>query len=126
MATDGLLERDERRCSQCEVVKPLDDFWTAWDNRYSYRRTRSYCKECGKKYNDQVKYKLSPADKQRLYEQQEGRCAICGKDGRLVVDHNHSTGEVRGLLCSQCNTALGMFKDNPDLLAIALDYLGGV
>lgn len=60
------------------------------------------------------------------YERQEGCCAIC-KDGiELVdsaIDHNHETGEFRGVLCKQCNRALGMFKDNPAVLRNAVEYL---
>lgn len=63
-----------------------------------------------------------------LLKNQNGGCAICfsptGSNGkRLSVDHNHETGEVRGLLCDDCNTGLGKFKDNPNLLAIAINYL---
>jgi hypothetical protein len=58
---------------------------------------------------------------------QNGRCLICGQepsDGKaLRVDHNHSTGKIRGLLCFNCNIGLGMFNDNPDLLAVAAEYL---
>ena len=59
---------------------------------------------------------------------QNGLCAICGKepDGhrpQLFVDHNHETGEVRGLLCNKCNTALGGFQDSLELLRKAVDYL---
>ena len=41
------------------------------------------------------------------------------------LDHNHGTGEFRGFLCDSCNTGLGKFRDDPDLLARAIDYLGG-
>ena len=64
-----------------------------------------------------------------LVHQQGGMCATCDyrqpKDmkGRLVVDHDHATGEVRGLLCPACNTGLGYFKDNPHALRAAANYL---
>lgn len=55
------------------------------------------------------------------------KCEICGSEEQthknLVVDHNHNTGEVRGLLCSSCNQGLGHFKDSPYVLKKALDYL---
>jgi hypothetical protein len=60
-------------------------------------------------------------------EAQDGLCAICRQLNasvrRLAVDHNHETGEIRGLLCSHCNRALGLFKDDPALLKAAIDYL---
>lgn len=71
------------------------------------------------------------AAKKRQYElvRQEGRCAICGRDlkpGRGThVDHCHRTGAVRGLLCSKCNPALGLFEDNVDALIRAAEYLRG-
>lgn len=58
---------------------------------------------------------------------QVGVCAICKEkpaDRRLSVDHNHKTGKVRGLLCRNCNTALGGFKDSVLILKSAIEYLG--
>lgn len=61
-------------------------------------------------------------------------CAVCRqpetrkKNGRvktLALDHDHATGEVRGFLCHRCNTGLGAFKDRPELLAAAIEYLNG-
>lgn len=62
---------------------------------------------------------------------QGGRCAICWSDcpggkGRWHIDHDHQTGQVRGLLCSRCNLLLGHGRDNPDLLRLAADYLEGL
>lgn len=79
-------------------------------------------------------YGLTREAFEAMYRQQHGRCAICGtkvphKVGRgqgrrtLVVDHDHETGAVRGLLCPNCNTGLGMFKDSPENLRMAAEYL---
>ncbi len=61
-----------------------------------------------------------------MLEAQGGVCAICKKKpkaGRLAVDHVHGTDKVRGLLCNLCNSALGLFKDDPDRLKVAIEYL---
>ena len=63
-----------------------------------------------------------------LFEQQEGKCRICGKHSdecprSLDVDHNHTNGKIRGLLCNKCNQALGLFNDNVDTLRRAIEYL---
>jgi len=59
---------------------------------------------------------------------QDGKCAICGKHHtevktRFCVDHDHKTGQVRGLLCKQCNFGIGMFRDNKEVLKNAIKYL---
>jgi len=58
---------------------------------------------------------------------QDGLCAICGNppngQGRLHIDHDHETGMARGLLCSNCNPGLGYFKDDPERLRLAIEYL---
>lgn len=63
----------------------------------------------------------------RILEQQDFKCAICGLKylgGReFPMDHDHKTGEARGILCTSCNLGLGSFKDSPRLLAHALVYL---
>ncbi len=54
----------------------------------------------------------------------EGKtCEICNSEERLAVDHDHATGEVRGALCTRCNIGIGYFKDSPDLLLAARQYL---
>jgi hypothetical protein len=72
-------------------------------------------------------YGISPADYDRMLLQQGGVCAICKgltTDGRrLFVDHNHESKRVRGLLCNQCNTALGMLRERVDLFLAAIAYL---
>lgn len=84
-------------------------------------RYRSYLRN----WNLQKKYGISLEEYEALLESQDGVCAICRKEdtSRYHVDHDHETGEVRGLLCGDCNKGLGMFKDNPDALQSAIDYL---
>ena len=69
---------------------------------------------------------ITPEQLVDRYERQEGCCAICKTHTKLIdsaIDHNHKTGEFRGVLCKQCNRALGMFRDSPTILRSALEYL---
>jgi hypothetical protein len=78
-----------------------------------------------------AKYRLTLDEYQSLIKRQGGLCAICGrrppvKQGRhtgLVIDHDHKTGLVRGLLCQRCNYGLGVFRDDPALFLKVIDYL---
>lgn len=58
----------------------------------------------------------------KLWNSQGGKCAICSHSYRLVVDHDHATGRVRGLLCAKCNTALGALGDGPALIRYLSAY----
>jgi hypothetical protein len=78
------------------------------------------------------KYGLSPAAYEAMLISQNGVCAICrqhetaklrGATRRMSVDHDHATGAVRGLLCTNCNQALGKFKDNTATMRAAADYV---
>jgi len=73
-------------------------------------------------------YQMSLEDYNNLLELQNNCCAICNINQekiiiKLCVDHNHETGSVRGLLCSNCNSGIGFLKDNPDLIFNAIKYL---
>lgn len=69
-------------------------------------------------------YGISLADYMRLVATQNGRCALCGSITKeLVVDHDHDTDKVRGLLCNGCNSMIGFANDNVQLLHLAIDYL---
>jgi hypothetical protein len=73
------------------------------------------------------RYGLSLEDYDRISEEQGHVCATCGgvnaSGRRLSVDHCHKTGQIRGLLCQNCNGGLGQLKDDPALVRKALDYL---
>lgn len=69
-------------------------------------------------------YRLTLDDWDAMVLAQEGRCAICNEPMlRPNVDHCHTGGQVRALLCSPCNTGLGSFRDDPERLAAAITYL---
>lgn len=131
----------ERRCNACGELKPLSAF---------YRKVRGVggrdgrCKECKRVLRDMPAtrdrhlrntYGITLAEYEAMLHAQGGVCAICrepegqvgGRHGTaalsLAVDHDHTTGHVRGLLCSSCNQGLGMFKHEANLLGAALRYL---
>jgi len=76
-------------------------------------------------------YKMTLDDYKKMHEEQQGKCLICNqktkgrgeKKNQLAVDHCHETGKIRGLLCNYCNTGLGLFRDDMQLLKKAINYL---
>ena len=70
-------------------------------------------------------YGISPEDYDAMLAKQGGLCAICLNAAKLVVDHNHTTGRVRGLLCPECNQAIGLLRENRASLQNAITYLNG-
>jgi len=103
------------------------------ENPERYRaKQRSYAESGRKQIWDRKsylrrKYGMSIADYDRMFEEQNGVCAICGQprpeERTLHVDHDHATGAIRGLLCFRCNNALGDFRDEHELFQRAADYL---
>lgn len=70
------------------------------------------------------RYGMSVAEFRAFRQQHDHRCGICSTDERkLVVDHDHATGRARGLLCNNCNSAIGKLRESPKLFAAALAYL---
>ena len=90
---------------------------------------RELVRECGRNNTRKVlyaRYGLAPGEYEKMLDDQDGRCAICGVEPGarpLSVDHCHETGVVRGLLCHGCNTGIGFLKDSTDLLKKAVKYL---
>lgn len=73
-------------------------------------------------------YGITIDDYNRMFEEQNGCCAICGIHQsefktRFHIDYNHETGKIRGLLCNKCNQGLGLFQDSSELLSLASEYL---
>jgi len=87
-----------------------------------------------KAYDLKKKFGITLEEYVEIYDKQDGRCDICGNEfasyaknttgiKTLAVDHCHDTNKIRGLLCGSCNIGIGMFKDNPDVLNRAIEYL---
>lgn len=125
-------------CPSCNKEKLLIDFPILLRNKTSGRA--SHCKECRKyKYPNSFlstrarhirhRYGLEPEQYSDFLEKQGWKCAICktpiGLEKTGHVDHCHSTNKVRGILCFLCNTGLGKFKDNVEILEEAIRYLNG-
>jgi hypothetical protein len=89
---------------------------------------KSFTKSRAKDRKLQKNYQISLDDYQIMFDEHNGKCAICEKDyalseRNLNVDHDHITNKVRGLLCNQCNLGLGLFKDSFFLLEKAATYI---
>jgi hypothetical protein len=134
-------------CTGCGIEKPMTEYWKDRSKKHGYS---AKCKECKKAIHkhysrengyDKVRYWKNPmaererhlirkygitqSDYENMFNEQDGKCAICGKkqDKAFDVDHCHKTGEVRGLLCTNCNRMIGHAADSPDRLIAAADYL---
>lgn len=126
-------------CKDCQTDKALSEFH---NSKTSKDGKQAYCKPCqivriGKSPNQRANvrkatlkklYGITPEDYDNLFKKQNGVCDICQlpeltKREYLCVDHDHNTGIVRGLLCYNCNTALGKFMDSKDNLRSAIHYL---
>jgi hypothetical protein len=140
-----------KTCRQCGVARPLEDFYPDRRNGsrrahckdcgrqqvYAWRDANRARYDAVKRQHDLRKhYGISQAEYEALLAAQGGVCAICGdtdpgRGGRglggqrryFAVDHNHTTGSVRGLLCDRCNRVLGRVDDTPDLLRRMAAYL---
>ncbi len=132
---------DLKRCLNCDTFKNWGDFHLRQKGDVQF--PTSYCKDCCAKKN--LEYRLANVDKIRdselnttygislkeyseLLIKQNNNCAICQTPQsklktKLCIDHCHETGKVRGLLCHTCNRALGLLKDNTNILKEAIKYL---
>ena len=111
-----------------QIIESIEN--TKRENKLAYHReyninNKVRMTELRRRAKLKAKYGMSVEEYQELFNAQQGVCAICDKfsDKALVVDHCHITGIIRGLLCVKCNTALGMFEDNLELLHSAVAYM---
>lgn len=104
------------------------DFWRAKRRDYYYKHKDN--PEFKRQMRNSVlqhDFGITIEQYEALSETQNGLCAICknvcASGKQLAVDHNHTTGKVRGLLCRRCNQGIGLFEDEPALLQGAAEYL---
>lgn len=128
-----------KRCSRCLMVLGLDCFNKASKEldglQYQCKKCHIAARKPGRRkprsYDTDRKhrlkrYGLTIEEYQSLSDSQDGRCAICEFkvfDNPLIVDHCHITKKIRGLLCNKCNIAIGLLRDDPQLVRSALIYL---
>ena len=109
-----------RECKKCQKKLPYSKFGTSG----SKKGIRTDCKECCSARNKLVR----ELKKKHSKPSEDYLCPICNKSQKqfskaFSLDHNHETGEFRGWLCHNCNTALGLFGDNIKMLSKAISYL---
>lgn len=111
-----------RMCLRCNQFKPYDRFY---QRKAGQKGGHRFCLDgCALSYNRELRYSVTSDELQELERQANGTCEICGRSGRrMAVDHNHSTGAVRGLICGSCNSGLGLFSANAEFLLGAIEYL---
>lgn len=121
MGWNRCLSIEERRivrqCTRCLTKKDENQFHQSANNP---TRKITHCKECEADKKLLLRYKISMEEYQSLLKSQNHKCKICQRTEvqvgkRLAVDHCHSTGQIRGLLCSKCNQAVGLLNDDPNL-----------
>ncbi len=127
----------EKYCNKCDETKPIEEFGLRHN---SAELRRSHCKVCVRKANRErnannpdahknrllvLRYRITLEIFRRMLEEQDFKCAICLEEisENAHVDHCHSTGRVRRLLCKSCNSGLGYFKDSIKNLESAISYL---
>lgn len=96
--------------------------------RKRYAANKTIFREWNRKYALARSFGLTPEDYDRILASQNGVCAICGgnrakRKMRLHVDHCHTSGLIRGLLCGNCNMGLGYFADSVEFLLAAVEYI---
>lgn len=136
---------NSKLCPKCKTEKTLDNFHKDPRNKSGYTSWCNFCrrenaKQWTKTNPEKAKrsrrntclkrmYGITLSDYEFMLEKQNKSCAICntkepgGKGNSFVVDHCHTTGKVRKLLCTKCNCAIGLLNEDPTLFDAAKKYL---
>lgn len=121
-----------KKCNTCNLEKPRDLFylrqngWASPDCKEctKVKRRANYDPSKKKDYDLRRLYGIGLEEYNDMLDVQQGCCAICyAEEDTLCVDHDHDTGDVRGLLCHSCNRGIGLLKDSSSVLDSAKEYL---
>jgi len=126
-----------KECIRCGDTKGTGSFrqYTKRDRAKPRTYLQTVCRECEREYARRRSFErrrgITLEERDELLAEQDGRCAACGTDNPgtklgFMVDHDHDTGRIRGILCHHCNAALGHAKDDTQRLAGMILYLRGV
>lgn len=112
-----------KKCIKCDEYKPFTEFRVR-----KYRKGTPYrnqCRACERRSRRERIYGVSDDSIREMIKAQNYRCAICREPFKATpcVDHCHTTGVVRGMLCANCNIGLAKFRDSIRMLELAVDYL---
>jgi len=114
-------------CKRCHTIMSTDEAKSA-ESRSGY--PNGYCKACCSEWkreqNFKVRYKISIEEYEQMLVFQDKKCQICEEllePKKTVVDHCHTSGNVRGLLCYNCNNAIGFLKENIRAALKLIDYI---
>lgn len=115
-----------KECTKCNQSKPANFDHFSADPRIK-TGLRASCRECNKLRNKKWSYGISTEQYLKMFADQNGSCQICKRPQHefkraLHIDHNHETGEIRGLLCPRCNTGLS-YLENKEFVEKGYSYL---
>jgi len=113
-------------CTKCKIEKPENAEFFPLHNK-KRNGLDSWCRSCRSTYRSGIRrgiYRDMIDDKSLSFLIETTKeCTICASKVDLVVDHDHKTNKIRGMLCNRCNQGIGQFKDDPELLEYARIYL---
>ena len=138
-AMEELITTKTKICKDCGIDKKLTDFSKDFVKK---DKLKTYCKKCAairfkmwrEKNIEEIllkdrikhyirKYGISKEKALELVDNRIGKCEICFNEKPLVVDHQHDTGNIRGMICSSCNSMIGYSKENIQNLYSCIEYL---
>ena len=109
------------KCKSCHN-KYMKEVWYINNKERHIKSQREYKRNNNVKVKSRI-YGIEEGLLKEAITNAKGKCAICGKNSKLVIDHNHKNGKFRGLLCSSCNSGLGYFKDCIETMYSAINYI---